>query len=107
MIRARARRRRCSLDDVQPAHFFFTFSDASLRGKVARVAKRAGQRGKKVSVERENALSFTEVVNRVYWLAKSHHGAGARVVVIHRLVLVPFGLRKVGKNSFHLRGQRL
>lgn len=61
--------------------------------------------GKEISVERENAISFTEVVDRVDGLTESHHRAGARVVVVHRLILVPLRLRKLSQDSFQLRGQ--
>src|SRR6185503_19001052 len=80
--------------------------NTSPRRKVARILQRTRLRRKKISIKRKNAIRFTEVVNRVDRLTKSHHRAGARVVVVYRLILVPLRLRKLSQNSFQLRGER-
>src|SRR6185295_12164957 len=57
----------------------------------------------KIGVEREDAIGPAEVVDRIHRLTDSRHRAGARVVVVHRLILMPLRLRKLRQNGFHLR----
>src|SRR6266567_7565690 len=98
--------RRRSLHDIQAAHLLLAFRDTPPRSKVASVSERSRLARKKISIERENAIGLAEVVDGVDILTKGHDRAGARVVTIDGLVLMPLGLRKLGKDSVHLRGQR-
>src|SRR5881628_182052 len=120
MIRARSCRRRRSLKHVKPAHqfgrilegYFLDFEgkfgglgQAPASRVVARIAKRPRKRRKKISVQRKNAISLTKVVDCVDGLAKNHHCAGARVVVVYRLILMPLRLWKLSQNSLYLGRQ--
>src|SRR6185437_6274712 len=76
------------------------------RSEVTRILQHSRMRRKKVSVERENPIRLAEVVDRVDRLPESHHRAGARIVVVHRLILMPLRLRKLSQDPFQLRRQR-
>src|SRR6185295_653382 len=105
MISFRASRRRRCLDNIKTIDFFLAFADPAARGKISRVTKRAGHGRKKISVERQNAISFAEVVDSIDRLTKSHDCAGTRVVGIRGFVLMPLRLWKLSKNSFELSSE--
>src|SRR6202050_5636814 len=68
MIRLRSRRRRRTLDHVQPVHVAIGITAL---GKVANVADVAGESGvEKIRVERDNYIGLSEIVARLNRLAK-------------------------------------
>ena len=100
MIRAGSGSRRCRFDYIQPVHIFLLFTNPTTGDEVARILQRPRMRGKEVGIERKNAICFAEVVDGIDRLTEGHHRAGARIVVVYRLILMPLRLRKLRQNCF-------
>src|SRR3954462_4043113 len=94
MVRFRAGARHGRFDDIQPVHrrpsgLTFIIWQLPARHEVSRISQMSWPRRQKVCVQRKNNLSLSEVVNRIYFLAKCQAGPAEAVVVMNRLILMP------------------
>ncbi len=93
VVGERARGGGRGLELVQPVHAVRGLEHAPPLGERGGVREPPGPRLKEVGVERHHHVGLAEVVDGGDVLPERQPGAGERVVVVHRVVLVPGRLR--------------
>ena len=78
-----------TFDSIEPVHLALACRHPPLRSELACVPHAAGMTGKDVCVEREDHLSFVEVVDGVDIFAESQACTRSGIITPERLVLVP------------------
>src|SRR5436305_15054311 len=104
MIRLRSRRAWRALDHIQPRHLL-RIRIAAL-GENARIARHSRKPCReKIRIERNDDVSFQEVVNRHHRLPESHTSAFRNVVAIYWFPEMPLGPRERLLALLHLVGE--
>ena len=104
VVSVRAGQAVAAFKDIQPIHRPAIIIGAPAGGKVTRVLHRGRMRVKEVRIERDNDLGSIKVVVRPVGRAEREDRARQLVVVIQRLVLVPFRIgHSLNQPPFHVQ----
>lgn len=86
-----------ALDDIQPVHIGLPIPHPPLRSKIACVTQTPRDVEKEVRIKGKDNVGSVEAIPCVDRFAIGEAGTGASIIMVNRLVLMPFGGWELGQ----------